>query len=161
MVRQDWGRLSHCKNHSFPADATLGLEKDYTSGLTRLVTRCCGFRSYRLSAESHEKFCGIHLSHTTLGKIAGPTAEEIAERLATHPDIRHDFQKAKGEWFDRGSVQAFGGAKVKADGSVLAVGAGEPDCRHFCRSLLKPIETRVEYSQKDLTHPFRCVKTYF
>ena len=51
----------------------------------------------RLSAESLEEFCGIHLSHTTLGKIAGPTAEEISARLQNNPDVRHDFQKAKGE----------------------------------------------------------------
>jgi len=37
------------------------------------------------------------LSHTTLGKIAGHTAEEIAARLQNNPDVRHDFQKAKGE----------------------------------------------------------------
>jgi len=96
-LHRRYRRCPHCKNRSFPADVTLGLDKDYTDGLKRHATRCCGFWSYRLSAESLEEFCGIHLSYTTLGKIAGHTAEEIAERWASHPDVRHDFQKAKGE----------------------------------------------------------------
>ena len=29
------------------------------------------------------------------------------------------------EWVDRGDVQELGGASIEADGSVLAVGAGE------------------------------------
>jgi len=65
--------------------------------LKRLATRCCGFWSYRHAADNLEEFCGIHLSHTTVGEIAGKTADELAGKLPDISDIRNDFQKAKGE----------------------------------------------------------------
>jgi hypothetical protein len=52
--------------------------------------------SYRISEENLQEFCGIHLSYTTLGKIAGHTAEEMAARMQDNPDVRKDFQKAAG-----------------------------------------------------------------
>ena len=63
----------------------------------RLVARCCGFWSYRLSAENLEEFCGTHLSHTTVGKIADEAAGNIAESLPDNATIRESFQKAEGE----------------------------------------------------------------
>ena len=65
--------------------------------MKRLATRCCGFWSYRHAADNLEEFCGIHLSHTTVGEIADLTAGEIAAKLPNIPDIRNEFQKAKGE----------------------------------------------------------------
>jgi hypothetical protein len=52
--------------------------------------------SYRLAQENLQELCGVSLSHTTIGKLAGHTAEEMAERLKDNPDVRNDFQKAKG-----------------------------------------------------------------
>jgi hypothetical protein len=86
----------HCKKYSFPSDVTLGMETGYTERLCRVITRCCGLWSYRLAKENLQEFFGIRLSHTTLGKIAGHTAEEMAARMRNNPDVRNDFQKAKG-----------------------------------------------------------------
>jgi hypothetical protein len=72
------------------------MEAGYTKRLCRVVARCCGLWSYRLSKENLQEFFGITLSHTTLGKIAGHTAEEMAARMQDNPDVRNDFQKAKG-----------------------------------------------------------------
>jgi hypothetical protein len=72
------------------------METGYTERLCRIITRCCGLWSYRLAKENLQEFFGIRLSHTTLGKIAGHTAEEMAARLQENPDVRNDFQKAKG-----------------------------------------------------------------
>jgi hypothetical protein len=51
------------------------METGYTERLCRIVTRCCGLWSYRLAKENLQEFFGISLSHTTLGKIAGHTAD--------------------------------------------------------------------------------------
>ena len=96
-VRRRYRRCSPCKKSSFPVDVTFGMEKSYTTGLTRIVSRCCGLWSYRLSADTIKELIGFRLSPTTVGNIADQTASEIAERLQNHPDVRSDFQKAKGE----------------------------------------------------------------
>jgi hypothetical protein len=46
-----------------------------------MVSRCVGFSSYRYSKETLAELCGIHLSYTPIGKIAGLTADEIAAQL--------------------------------------------------------------------------------
>jgi hypothetical protein len=72
------------------------MKEVYSERLQRVITRCCGLWSYRLSEENLQEFFGIHLSYTTLGKIAGHTAEEMATRMQDNPEVRNDFQKAKG-----------------------------------------------------------------
>jgi hypothetical protein len=72
------------------------MKEGYTERLQRVITRCCGLWSYRLAKENLQEFFGISLSHTTLGKIAGHTAEEMAARMQDNPDVRNDFQKANG-----------------------------------------------------------------
>jgi hypothetical protein len=96
-IERNYRYCPHCSKYSFPIEASLGLVEDYSNGLKRLVARCCGLWSYRLAAENLQEFCGIHLSHTTIGKLAGHTAEEIAARMQDNPDVRKDFQKAMGE----------------------------------------------------------------
>jgi hypothetical protein len=96
-IERTYRYCPHCTKYSFPVEATLGLDEDYSNGLKRLVARCCGLWSYRLAAENLQEFCGIHLSHTTIGKLAGHTAEEIAARMQDNSDVRKDFQKAVGE----------------------------------------------------------------
>jgi len=65
--------------------------------LRRLVGRSCGFWSYRLAAENLQEFCGIDLSHTTVGDLAQKIADEITEKLPDRIDLRNDFQEAKGD----------------------------------------------------------------
>jgi hypothetical protein len=62
-----------------------------------MVSRCVGLGSYRLSQDNLAELCQIHLCPTTLGKIADATAGEIAGRLENNPDVRQNFQQAKGE----------------------------------------------------------------
>src|SRR5215467_9540554 len=81
-LHRRYRRCTHCKHHSFPVDVTLGLATGYTDGLLRLAARCCGYWSYQDSADNLEEFCGIHLSHTTLGTLAGKTAEELSAQIA-------------------------------------------------------------------------------
>ena len=87
-----------CETYSYPVEATLGLDKSYTNGLNRLISRCCDLWSYRLAADNLQELCGIGLSHTTVGEIAANTADEIAAEMANRSEeIRNDFQKAKGD----------------------------------------------------------------
>jgi hypothetical protein len=95
-IERHYRYCSHCKEYVFPSDVTLGMKEGYTERLQRVITRCCGLWSYRLAKENLQEFFGISLSHTTLGKIAGHTAEEMAARMQDNPDVRNDFQKAKG-----------------------------------------------------------------
>jgi hypothetical protein len=71
------------------------MEKGSTERLCRIITRSCGLWSYRLAKENLQEFFGIRLSHTTLGKIAAHTAEEMTARMQSNPDVRNNFQKAK------------------------------------------------------------------
>jgi hypothetical protein len=115
----------HCQYKFFPADVALGLEADYTNGLNRLATRCCGNWSYRLAAENLLEFCGVQLSHATLGKIADRTAVKIAAQLQDNPDIRNDFQKAKGavEFYSDGTFVHIRNEEGKAEWREVKVGA--------------------------------------
>jgi hypothetical protein len=88
---------SPCKTHSFPVDVTIGLEKGYTKISRRFIGRCCGLVSYRVAADNLSELCGIHLSHTTIGKVADATAAEMEIILASHPVFREIFQQAKGK----------------------------------------------------------------
>jgi hypothetical protein len=87
---------AHCKTYSFPVEVTLGVSTGYSNGLKRIVTRCVGFSSYRYSKEPLAELCGIHLPYTTIGKIAGLTADEIAAQMDDNPTFKNVFQKAKG-----------------------------------------------------------------
>jgi len=53
--------------------------------------------AYRLTSDNIQEYCGFRLSHTLIGKIAVQTAGELEERIQDHPDMRKDFQQAKGE----------------------------------------------------------------
>jgi hypothetical protein len=64
----------------------------------RFVTRCCGFWSYRLAAESLAELCGIPLCHVVVGELAQQTAAELAVKMENNPTLRNEFQKAKGEY---------------------------------------------------------------
>ena len=87
----------HCKTYSFPVEVTLGLETLYTTALTQFATRCCGLWSYELAAENLAELARVHLSHTTIGKIANVTAEKIAAKMDVNPAFREAFQQAKGK----------------------------------------------------------------
>jgi hypothetical protein len=41
-------------------------------------------------------------------------------------------------------VSKFGQAAIEADGCMLAAGAGEQNSGHLCRTLLRPVEIRME-----------------
>jgi hypothetical protein len=86
----------HCKTYSFPVEKTLGLETLYTTALTRLATRCCGFWSYQHAADNLAELAGVRLSHTTIGKIANETAGKMKSTMDDHPAFRDAFQKAEG-----------------------------------------------------------------
>jgi hypothetical protein len=53
--------------------------------------------SYRATSDNIQSFCGFRLSHTTTGKIAAQTADELAERMQDNLAVREEFQAAKGE----------------------------------------------------------------
>jgi hypothetical protein len=86
-----------CDSYSFPVEASLGLSTGYTINAKRLATRCCGFWSYRLAAESLAELCGIHLCHRIVGEIVQKVAPELAVKMENNTAIREEFQKAKGE----------------------------------------------------------------
>jgi hypothetical protein len=96
-VERCYRYCSRCKEYSFFIDVTLGLPKRYSTSVCRFATRCCGLWSYELAADTLAELCGIHLSHTTVGKIANETADEIETKMDTNPAFRESFQKAKGE----------------------------------------------------------------
>jgi hypothetical protein len=96
-IHRRYRHCSSCGKSFFPVDVTFGADTSYTIGLTRVVSRCCGLWSYRLAADTLNELCGVTLSHTTIGTIASPTADEMAARLLNNPDVRTDFQKAVGE----------------------------------------------------------------
>jgi len=96
-VQRRYYQCSQCQGYSFFADATLGLDATYTIGFERLLARCSGFWSYRLTAENLEMFTGIRLSPTTIGKLAEEIAGKLAVKLQDHLPIRQGFQAAKGE----------------------------------------------------------------
>jgi len=75
----------------------LGLDVDYTDGSKRLIALGNGQWSYRATSDNIQAFCGFRVSHTTTGKIAAQTADELAECMQDHSDVREEFQKAKGE----------------------------------------------------------------
>ena len=50
-------------------------------------------------------------------------------------------------------MQEFGGQASQADGRVLAGGAGEQNRPYFCRTLLKPMENRLEKHPLKLDTP--------
>lgn len=86
-----------CKKYTFPIDVTLGLATLYTTALSRLATRCCGFWSYQQAADNLAELAGVRLSDTTIGKIAQETAGKIATAMDDNPAFKNAFQKAKGE----------------------------------------------------------------
>jgi hypothetical protein len=96
-LHRNYRYCSDCEQYSYPIEVTLGLETGYTERLTRIITRCVGLWSYRLSAETIEELCGVQLSHMTLGKIADATAVKLGVKLENNSDIREAFQKAKGD----------------------------------------------------------------
>jgi hypothetical protein len=93
--------------------------------LKRIVGRCCGFWSYRHAADNLQELCGICLSHTTIGKIAGKTADEMTEKLPNITEIRNDFQKAKGEveFYADGTCVHVRNAEDNAEWREMKVGA--------------------------------------
>jgi hypothetical protein len=100
------------------------MDKSYTTGLKRMVSRCCGLWSYRLAADTLQELGGIHLSHMTVGKIAADTADEIATKIQDNPDIRNDFQKAKGdtEFYADGTFVHIRNGANKAEWNEMKVG---------------------------------------
>ena len=87
----------HCQKNSFPIEVILGISTGYSNGLQRIVTRCVGFSSYRYSQDTLAELCGIYLSHTTIGKIAGLTADTLSAKMDDNPAFRKSFRKAQGE----------------------------------------------------------------
>jgi len=116
---------NHCDLRTFPADVTIEITDSYTNGLKRLAARCCGLWLYRLAADTLKELCGIALSHTTLGKLAGHTAEEIAASLQNNPDVRHAFQKTKGatDFYADGVFVPFLSADGKIEWREMNIGA--------------------------------------
>jgi hypothetical protein len=86
-----------CKNRSFPIDAILGLPKRYSEGLKERVAYSIVLSAYRGVGKTLKKFLGFSLSPTTIGNIADETASEMDARLKSNPDVRKNFQAAKGE----------------------------------------------------------------
>jgi hypothetical protein len=86
-----------CNISSFPVATTLGLPKCYSNGLKERVAYSIALSSYRRTDKILKLFLGIHLSPTTIGKIADETASEMESRLQSNPDVRKDFQAVKGE----------------------------------------------------------------
>lgn len=95
--RRRYRYCTHCNSYSFPVEPLLGLNVDYTDGSKRLIALGNAQWSYRATSDNLQAFCGFRLSHTTTGKIAAQTADELAERMQDNPDVRAEFQKAKGE----------------------------------------------------------------
>jgi len=94
---RDYHQCPECKSRSFPVEVTLGIPKRYSNGVKERVAYIIGLSSYRLVAKTLKLFLGFRLSPTTIGEIADQTADEMDARLKKNPDVRKDFQKAKGE----------------------------------------------------------------
>jgi hypothetical protein len=95
-IERHYRYCSHCDQHTFPVEATIGVPTRYSTALTRLATRCCGFWSYEQAADNLAELAGIRLSHTTLGKVANETADKIESKMDDNPAFREAFQKAEG-----------------------------------------------------------------
>jgi len=96
-IKRRYHYCTPCKKYSYPVDVTLGIPKRYTNGSKRMVARCVTQTSYEIAQDNLAELCQIYLSPTTIGKVAEETAGEVEERLKTHPDVRRNFQQAKGE----------------------------------------------------------------
>jgi ribosomal protein L37AE/L43A len=94
---RDYHQCPACKSRTFPVEITLGIPKRYSNGVKERIAYIIGLSSYRLVDRTLKLFLGIHLSPSTIGKIADETADEMDARLQKNPDVRKDFQQAKGE----------------------------------------------------------------
>jgi hypothetical protein len=86
-----------CKSSFFPVSAILGLPKRYSDGLKERVAHSVALSSYRCTIKTLKLYLGFGLSPTTIGEIADETASEMDARLKNNPDVRKNFQAAKGE----------------------------------------------------------------
>jgi hypothetical protein len=139
---------SHCKAYSFPIEVTLGLTTLYTTALTRLATRCCGFWSYQHAADNLAELAGIRLSDTTIGKIAHETAGKIADKMDDNPAFRHAFQQAKGnsEFYMDGTFVPILNTDGTRDWREMKVAA-------FVKRLLGASATPEEWASRLLPKP--------
>ena len=90
-------KCAPCKSSSFPIAAIFGLPKRYSDDLKERVAHNIATSAYRPSGKTLKLYLNIHLSPTTIGEIADEAAGEMATRLSNNPDVRKDFQAAKGE----------------------------------------------------------------
>jgi hypothetical protein len=124
------------------------LATGYTVNAKRLATRCCGFWSYRLAAESLEELCGIRLCHRVVGEIVQRVASELAVKMENNTAIRVEFQKAKGEneFYTDGAFVHTRNDKNKPEWCECKVGA-------YAKRELGKSASPEEWGTRDLPEP--------
>jgi hypothetical protein len=124
------------------------LAAGYTINAKRLATRCCGFWSYRLAAESLAELCGIHLCHRVVGEIVQQVAPELAVKMENNTAIREEFQKAKGEteFSTDGTFVNTRNDEDKTEWCEVKVGA-------FAKREVGESATPAEWATRDLPKP--------
>jgi hypothetical protein len=137
-----------CDSYSFPVEHLLGLNVDYTDGANRLIALGNAQWSYRATSDNIQAFCGFRLSHTTTGKIAARTADELAERMQDNVAVREEFQKAKGEteFCTDGVYVHVRNDEGKAEWNEMKVGA-------FVKRELGESATPEEWASRKLPEP--------
>jgi len=86
-----------CESSSFPVASILGLPKRYSDDLKERVAHNIAMSAYRPAGKTLKLYLGLDFSPTTIGEIADEAASEMEARLHSNPDVRKDFQAAKGE----------------------------------------------------------------
>jgi hypothetical protein len=146
--RRRYRYCTPCDSYSFPVESLLGLNVDYTDGSKRLIALGNGQWSYRATSDNIQAFCGFRLSHTTTGKIAAQTADELALRMQDNAAVREEFQKAKGEteFCTDGVYVHTRNNEGKAEYCEMKVGA-------FVKRELGESATPEEWASRDLPEP--------
>jgi len=86
-----------CGSSSFPVEVTLGLPERYSDDLKERVAHNIATSAYRPAGNTLKLYLNLDFSPTTIGEIADEAASEMEARLHSNPDVRKDFQAAKGE----------------------------------------------------------------
>jgi hypothetical protein len=93
-------RLYHecglCDLLECPADASLGLEENYTVGFRLLAVRAGSKKSYEEAQEDLKVYCGLEVSHMTIRKLCHKEAPKVKQFVEQSAEVPKDFITASG-----------------------------------------------------------------